>query len=299
MQFLISLYAWPPWTDLQREIIQFDNLGCVILIGDLNARIANVQTNRISKDQVLNPFGLEQISLCVDLDLTICNGTYSPDSESGDFTCHTANGSSCVDYAIVNSSLAPFVRSFAVGDLQTYTDHCPITLTFSTGRSSSVISQSIQSTTCLANGLRNDVYERHNTDYEYNNSDIINGSKLIWFENNLDKFLEIIDSTQPQIPNLQNHPLASDIDDVANSFTSQIVQLALSSRFAKIVSIKSSNNLKPKNTNQHYKQTIPWFDDECRTMKKNVSSKLSAWRKQLSDQDRRKHTMTQNQPGNG
>ena len=118
-----------------------------------NARIANFQANRISKDQVLNPFGLE-LSLCVDLDPTICNGTYSPDSESGDFTCHTANGSSCVDYTIVNNSLAPFVRSFAVGDLQAYTDHCPITLTFSTGRSSSVISQSIQSTNCLANELR-------------------------------------------------------------------------------------------------------------------------------------------------
>ena len=276
----------PPWTDIQREIIQFDKLGCVILIGDFNARIGNFQTNRISKDQVLNPFGLELISLCVDLDLTICNGTYPPDSDSGDFTCHTANGSSCVDYTIVNSSLAPLVQTFAVGDLQAYTDHCPITLTFSTGHSSSVINQSIQSTTCLADELCNDVHERHNTGYECNDSDIINSSKLIWSENNLDKFLEIIDLTQPRIPNLQNHPSVLDIDEVANSFTSQIVQLALTSGFAKIVPIKSSN--KPKNKNQHYKQTIPWFDDECRTMKKNVSSKLSAWRKQFSDQDRRK-----------
>ena len=66
---------------------------------------------RVSEDKIVNSYGNELLSLCKICDLHICNGRFPPDSDSGRYTCHTANGSSCVDYAITSKTLIQIHKS--------------------------------------------------------------------------------------------------------------------------------------------------------------------------------------------
>ena len=141
-----------------------------LLIGNLNARISDFPADRTSKDKHVNPFGIELMSLCTAIDLRVCNGSFPPDLGTGDFTCHTANNSSCVDFVLVNNSLAPKVNSFSVGNLKPFSDHCPITLTMSCfSRLDTAPQHNPQSgsTLHLASELKNDTSQRHGPNTTY------------------------------------------------------------------------------------------------------------------------------------
>ena len=271
----------PPWTDLQREIIHFDKMGPVVLIGDLNARIGDFQPNpngkfnRVFKDKTVNSYGLDLMSICTGSDLLICNGTLPPDNATGDYTCHTANGSSCVDYAIVNSHLVSKIKSFCINKLETFSDHCPIVLTLSTG--SKYPEHSKHSVQFLTNQLYKDLTDRLDVDTaNYQNRF---PPKLKWFKENKNKFLD----TLKQCPPTSNTPLLTlDTNKMVTSFTEKIIQHAIDSGFAKVPSTSESH---PSKRLYHRKHPFQWFDDDCKIKKKEVFSKLAAWRKNPSNQD--------------
>ena len=58
-------------------------------------------SNRANQDKVLNKNGKGLISLCQTMNLRILNGRFGIDKGVGEFTCHTSNGESTVDYIIV------------------------------------------------------------------------------------------------------------------------------------------------------------------------------------------------------
>ena len=187
-----------------------------------------------------------------------------------------------MDYAIINSSLVPLVQSFSVHNLDLYSDHCPISLVLKSYHKDDYDThQSVQNT---ANDLYNNIHKR------CTNPDLHSApsSKLLWIDSNIDMFTAKLNSSRPQIPDIQLRSISSDdIDNIINSFMGQIIQLAITSGFAKSVT--------PKNTSQnshsnHCNQTLLyiWFDDECRSMKKHVSSKLSAWKNNKTNLQYRK-----------
>ena len=273
----------PPWPDLQRELSHFNKLGAVILIGDLNARIGGFQSNltghlkRTYKDQIVNSYGAELMSLCTGFDLSICNGTFPPDNVAGECTCHTASGSSCIDYAIVNGYLTSAIKSFHVNNLEVFSDHCPILLTLSTGESKPQYTN--QSPHYLANELSKDLLKR--LDIATSNHLIRNPPKLKWIGENITKFIDTLKRCPPELP--INPSSISDIDETVTFFTEKIIQHAIASGFAKVPTsteaLSSKKSLYPKQS---------WFDNECKQKKKEVLSKLSSWRKKPINQDLRK-----------
>ena len=82
-------------------------------------------TLRNSMDKTTNSHGKELLNLCVSSRLRILNGRYLGDS-LGHFTCYTTNGSSTVDYAIVNDSLQSSVKFFCTSELNYLSDHVQI-----------------------------------------------------------------------------------------------------------------------------------------------------------------------------
>ena len=125
------------------------------MMGDLNARTATVNDfivndtdefidtdpdylidkqieERMSQDNIINSRGRQLIDTCVQSRLRILNGGCVGDS-GGYFTCHKSNGSSVVDYMIVNEELLDRVLYFKVHMLTgTLSDHCMISLLLKT-----------------------------------------------------------------------------------------------------------------------------------------------------------------------
>ena len=129
------------------EITSKINSNNIILVGDFNARTAGlddtlkkdkhdilvpdfytrIESKRSNQDLTRNKYGTKLIEYCVATGSYIANGRTLGDLQ-GKFTCHQKNGSSTVDYAVVNESLHHLVRKFMVLDLSLGSDHCPIVI---------------------------------------------------------------------------------------------------------------------------------------------------------------------------
>ena len=137
-----------PFEDLYEDIHTYAQKGCVMLIGDMNARIANAQMQAIdlmtlpgaehttdvldnmwqrgSKDQVTNPQGSAMISMLTSMQMIALNGV-EKFSKSGDITCYTANqGTSVIDYVLIQHEAIHMVKNFEVGSRSPNSDHTPI-----------------------------------------------------------------------------------------------------------------------------------------------------------------------------
>ena len=121
----------------------------IILMGDFNARTKNLQdtltsekneedldqagffskieTHRANQDQTINPYGRMLTEYCIATQSFIANGRTIGDLK-GKYTCHEHNGSSTVDYAVINETLTDRVQSFQVLDPDTGSDHSAIRL---------------------------------------------------------------------------------------------------------------------------------------------------------------------------
>jgi hypothetical protein len=92
-----------------------------------------VTTERFNLDTVSNNNGKCLIDLCRSFDLKVVNGRFGTDKGIGKFTCHTPNGRSVVDYAIVSTCLLSLISNFNVDVLDKCMSdvHSPISLSLS------------------------------------------------------------------------------------------------------------------------------------------------------------------------
>ena len=135
-----------PFGDIGIDVCHFNTLGEVILLGDMNARIGNMQAQPItwdeidkdeqieldplwerqSMDQNVNAQGRALGNLMDGMHLLALNGMrlYPHTKE---FTCMTASGgSSVVDYALVQINAMKHVCQFELGCQMPESDHIPI-----------------------------------------------------------------------------------------------------------------------------------------------------------------------------
>ena len=137
---------------ISSEILHtFQQKGKVCLIGDWNGRTAEssdfvqndgviddlfpseysvddelLETKRISEDSLVTPdrFGKSLLDICKCSNMRILNGRFG--EASSRFTCNTWNGSSVVDYVVVEKDLMAKINSFEVGEIIDESDHCVI-----------------------------------------------------------------------------------------------------------------------------------------------------------------------------
>ena len=118
----INLDHFSRLTDITKKIPSEN----IILLGDFNARtnnlpdvfrgekeeeymdqvdfFSNIDTTRTNQDSTINKYGRLLTEYCIASRSYITNGRTVGDLQ-GKYTCHEANGSSTVDYAIVNENL--------------------------------------------------------------------------------------------------------------------------------------------------------------------------------------------------
>lgn len=132
---------------LQNEITDKSASGRVMLCGDFNAHTGELEdfirdievndnqpitTHRFNKDTKVDLFGRLLIDLCKNTGLQILNGREPFARETTKFTCHRPagknkkEGKSTVDYLITCPDMAKHIKSFIVMDKRVDSDHCPL-----------------------------------------------------------------------------------------------------------------------------------------------------------------------------
>ena len=136
------------WDKLEEYILRYNEQGYIMITGDINSRIGssneesdlydvNILDNvlhrhnplnlRNSKDQVINKSGRKLLELCRHTNLVIVNGRTMGDLE-GKCTSFQYNGSSVIDYCIVDRQLYDSILYFNVHDVTHISDHAPISV---------------------------------------------------------------------------------------------------------------------------------------------------------------------------
>ena len=179
--------------DLFEEILRFQEKGKVIVQGDFNAR-TNVTNDNVTADKYDTSFvvspridipvrnsedkapadhrGKEMIELCKSLGLVALNGRKIGDL-FGKYTSLQWNGSSVVDYAIVDQAIFSSIGFFEVGNFVPWiSDHCPIRF---------------QLDTCMINESQSDVQGGEELE------------SLFWDDDSPAKFTEIFRTHEQEI----------------------------------------------------------------------------------------------------
>ena len=203
---------------------------------------------RNSQDTKMNKRGKPFLDLCKINDLCIANGRTVGDI-FGRYTCHQSRGSSVVDYLVVHYKALPNIIEFSVGQyLPTLSDHCPLLSKIS-----------------MKSTLQEDIY----TEVELKDLP----QRYIWNQDKDQSFREKLSSPE----------------------FNQIVQGIMSTRDSPnlvydirnlLIGAAESCNVKKTKTKQR-DSSEPWFDDECKALKKKIQEQGKALRRQPNDKTTR------------
>ena len=121
-----SKYYTDQYTNLEKDIARFSNLGDIKLMGDFNARLGNIrdyilndsdkyvdlppdypsdqQLPRQTVDTKINNHGKNLASLCISTQIRILNGRTVGDT-LGKYTYHDTRGCSSIDYFVSSETI--------------------------------------------------------------------------------------------------------------------------------------------------------------------------------------------------
>ena len=278
------------WIDLQSEISSYSNLGDICLFGDLNARIGSLEDRNLNcstpdrfpprnhRDMTSNQYGQDLINLCQTSDLVILNGRIAGDSV-GEFTCHSPNGSSTVDYGIVSYPCFSLVTSLQVKQLTPYSDHCAIVsslLCKDTTKSLPSSQDYFHSRSYCHDLIKNHIEVPRILEEKVTNQS--NCKYYVWNKEHASEFTDFLNSSNP--PCLQPEDdicNAHSIDTLISDFTISVLKCAKDSGYVKEYSVNNqSNHCKSSGIKRKY--PFKWYDAECAKYKKAARLKLSDWR---------------------
>ena len=233
---------------IESDIEKYKPLGKIFLIGDLNSRTSNISDildydsyldyfdsdlsnfvniiPRANKDHVIDAHGHKLLKLCKSTSLVIGNGRLHTDLNIGEYTFHSMNGSSTVDYLLLNIHDLQFISNFEILNPNEFSDHCGIKV--------HIESKQIP--------VLNNVMTNSET-------------YLKWDENNIQNFKDLISNNQNLLNDITSSIEVNDTNQVVEQFTNFIKDHA----FTVFGKTRNQTNSKLKN-NFNKKQ---WFNNEC------------------------------------
>ena len=115
------------YTNVQPDYVQYDNETKIVNLDDTSYQYDNkLNKSRNNLDHKhINKSGKFLLEMCKECGVNILNGRTTGDM-TGKPTCITYNGSSLVDYCLVNKSLQHSVGYFEVKKFTVFSNHCPI-----------------------------------------------------------------------------------------------------------------------------------------------------------------------------
>ena len=134
---------------LMEEVTRFDNLGKILIMGDMNSRVGTEDdfirddeidenlflpedylSDQIIKDRTsldklsgVQGHGKNLLNFCKSTSFRIMNGRWEEGEEIGKFTCFKPTGNSLVDYCLIREKDRCIIKSFRTGDISIHSDH--------------------------------------------------------------------------------------------------------------------------------------------------------------------------------
>ena len=175
--------------------------------------------------------------LCCGNDLVVLNGRTKGDL-LGQFTCHTYNGASVVDYAIVSSHILPLINYFSVSDVTEFSHHCSLSFALEVEprtRPEDLLQLSSLPLSFVWNDDLKSTLREH-----LDNADVFN-----------------------EMNSLFDPPNVLDIESLVSKFTNVIVDVSKN-----VASVKKRHA--PKKKQRVTVQKQKWFDKSCHSLKKEL-----------------------------
>ena len=148
------------FADIENQIVEYMNVGKIMLIGDTNARTSNANDFilndvlhddvlrdlgevlfygldsslpvRVNPDNVVNDYGNKLLTLCKSSGLRILNGRHSLGMDK-DFTFVGPRGMSVVDYLLSSPDVFKLIDQFIVSNFNMFSDHAPLHIRLKSG----------------------------------------------------------------------------------------------------------------------------------------------------------------------
>ena len=240
------------------------------LISENDLIMNNIRVERKNEDVKINDFGYKLIKLCQVSGMIICNGRTEGD-KFGSFTYVDRKGKSSIDYAIISKGLLNLEYNFHVHLPSIFSDHNAITLKFQ-----EIL---LKDNECLLNSIpQNDLKENSSSVFYKLSHD-----NLSTFKNHFDD-VSIVESLEAIIRTLKytDDQNAENIDLCINS----IYNILETAAEPLTISKENKNNNYKNNSklNIHQSQNH-WYDNECKTMKKEFDSSVLIYKETLQKDD--------------
>ena len=273
---------------LHAECASFAEKGCVLILGDTNARTNDVNDfiendelddylpvddqyvpdlaldKRINSDNSpLNTNGSAMIDFCKNTGFRILNGRVDKNKSSG-FTRFSSNGNSVVDYALMKQDFFNLIKSFRVNEVSELSDHCSLEIEIKTqfqitGKGSTRISEIVNNPPSNTDILKNNFKHK----FYVGDSTIRNLCTLI----NNREIAEFLNKTNDQLGN-KDMP----VHLIVNSLRCKLIEISEQCFETKNIFSKKKINVKCNNA---------WFDSECKSKKQNLSHARKLYQESL------------------
>ena len=271
-------------SELDAFMMSISSHNNVLIMGDFNARTGNnnslvlgsnaalqqlcdnsfstashpLRSLRTSKDAISNNRGTKLIDFASEWNVSILNGGTIGDIQ-GEWTCMLYGGSSVVDYVLASHEIKRYIRSLKVLEFNEFSDHRPLSYKMKLSsnfnfKSPGDISREFSDTPL---GF---IWKAGET-----------GSKWNYLHTQRDEEAKHIISNVAQT-DCSN---TSDVYNMNQTLTKAIMEIAR----------RSLSKRKPP---KHRWNKNSWFDDDCRSMKRNIRKYAKTYSKSPQNEDIRK-----------
>jgi len=270
---VLDQYGINLFDQIEIGIEKYKNLGKIYLSGDFNSRTADecdtinfdryLDNNdqmpnysdiplRVNKDHVIDAYGRQLLSLCKTTDLIIANGRL-PNDKSGEYTFQNNNGSSTVDYFLLNYHDFETIKDFYILSPTEFSDHNGVHI--------------ILSRTREPNELPN-----YDTDTDWT---------LAWDDSLIRDFHEKLSLNENTI-----HRLTSDVDIVTVDESVRQFTIFMQENAFALFGKKRKNTAKPYTAQKNTRRKNKWFNKECYDTRKEFTHARNIFLRSKTDENK-------------
>ena len=204
---------------------------------------------RNNLDSVENQYGNWLVNLCISKQMVILNGRATGDTV-GNYTYYGPNGSSTIDYFIINDSMYKYVNFVKVLELTSLSDHCPLLLSYNLPVKH-------------GSGLTMTSTSEKNSPYKLQP----HIKKFLWERTSNEHFKAALDMSQLELDRIFPNKRTldeNDLNGIISNFNSYIFE----------VSKKSLKLISPKKKISNNKKSKCSFDSDCMQLKSQLKYKM-------------------------
>lgn len=208
---------------------------------------------------MIDTYGKRLIELCQSASIVIGNGRLHSDLDIGDYTFHSRNGSSVVDYLLLNADDMQYISDFKILDPNEFSDHSGIAF----------------------NMIGKSIHQQNISEHE----NYITFIK--WDDKKINDFQQLLHTKNDELLKLIENVNQWDINNLTNAFTN-VLQECTDTIFKQT----RTNNNEPSRKHRAYN---PWFNADCYNARKEFKRTRNIFLRNKNDENRQHYISAKTQ----